>query len=117
LSALVEAVVVTVSVAVTAELPLMVTEAGMLQVGISVGFAMLVVTAQERSTAPVKPFDGVTVIFAVLPLVAPGLSVIEPLLLNVKLPATVVPLVTVTFTTVVSVIFPVVASVPVTVTA
>jgi hypothetical protein len=93
------------------------TDAGTPQVGESVGLAMAVVTAQERFTVPVKPFEGVTVMVAVLPLVAPGLTVMEPPWLNAKLALTVVPPVTVTLTTVVAVIFPVLRSVPVTVTA
>jgi hypothetical protein len=107
------AVVASVSVAVAA-LPLIVTDEGMLHVGVSTGFVMLVVTAHDKLTCPVNPFDGVTVTTAVLPLVAPGLTVIAPLLLNVK-PATAEEPVTVTVKLVDAVIFPVVASVPVTV--
>jgi len=63
--------VVTVSVAVEAAVPLMATDAGTLQVGGSVGLVIAVVTAQERFTVPVKPFEGATVMVAELPLVAP----------------------------------------------
>jgi hypothetical protein len=44
-----------------------------------------VVTAQESVTVPVNEFDGVTEMVAVLPVVAPGLTVMVPLLVRVKL--------------------------------
>jgi hypothetical protein len=79
-------VVVAVSVEVTAVVLVMEAEVGeRLQVGALVGFDSEVVTAQVSATVPVKEFDGVTVIVEVLPLVAPGLTVIEPLLLRAKL--------------------------------
>jgi hypothetical protein len=108
------AVVVSVRVAVAAVLPLMVTEDEMLHVGLSTGFAMLVVTAHDKLTCPVNPEEGLTVTAVVLPLVAPGFTVIAPLLLNEKLAATEVP-VTIAEKLVEAVILPVVRSVPVTV--
>src|SRR5580700_9162679 len=116
LSAVVPAVVVTVRVAVAAAVPAIVTFAGTPQVGGSVGFASAVVTAQERFTCPVNPPDGVTVRLAVFPVDAPGVTVIAPLLLRLN-PADATTPVTVTFTMVVAVILPVVASTPVTVAA
>jgi hypothetical protein len=116
-AALVEAVVVTATVAVAAEVPLTVSEAGIVQDGRSFGLLMLVVTAHERFTSPVNPLDGVMVTVAVLPVVAPAWMLTGPLLANANdpLPAP-DPRVTVTFTAVVAEILPVVASVPVTVT-
>jgi hypothetical protein len=43
------------------------------------------VTAQVSATVPVNELDGVTVMVAVLPVVAPGLTVMAPLLVSVKL--------------------------------
>lgn len=113
-SALLEAaVVLTVKVAVAAPAPLIVTEDGIVQVGGSTGLEMLVLTAQVRFTWPVKPPEGVTLIVVVLPVVAPGATVMFPLLLSAK-PGRII--VTVTFTEVLAVIVPVAASAPVTVT-
>jgi hypothetical protein len=81
-----DAVVATVTVAVAAVVPLMVTEDGMLQVGGSLGLLMEVVTAQVRFTAPVNPPPGVTVTVDVLPVVAPAATVMAPLLLIVRVP-------------------------------
>ena len=68
-------VVETVSVAVCAVEPLIVTEGGaMLHVAGS--FAAAGVIAQVRLTVPVNPFDGVMVMVEVFPVVAPGSSVI-----------------------------------------
>ena len=111
----VAAVLFTVSVAVAALVPETVTEAGTLQVGALVGLTMLVVTAQERLTWPVKPPEGEALMVEVLPVVAPGAMVIPPLLLRLNPASAEVP-VTVTLTLVVAVILPVVASTPVTVT-
>lgn len=72
-----------------------------------------VVTAQLRFTVAAKPPEGVTVIVAVLPEVAPGAMVRLPLFVNVKLGLTGAG-VTETFTFVVSIIVRVAASVPVT---
>jgi hypothetical protein len=44
------------------------------------------VTAQDSVTVPVNVLAGVTVMVAVLPVVAPGLTVMLPLLVRVKLP-------------------------------
>ena len=85
------AVLTAVSVAVTAVVPLTVTEEEevpplpSLQVTASAELLTVVSTAQERATFPVKPPDGVTMIVEVFSLVAPGLIAIFPLLLNTKL--------------------------------
>jgi hypothetical protein len=72
-------VVVTVSVAFCAVAPEIVTEGVTAHVAGLVGFAGVVVTAQVRATAPVNPFDGVTVIVEVLPAVALASKVMGPL--------------------------------------
>ena len=75
--------VVMVSVLVAAVVPEMVTGEVTKQVGSTFpagGF----VSAQVRFTPPVNPFDGVAVIVEVLPVVAPGLTVIPPLLVSAK---------------------------------
>jgi hypothetical protein len=80
-------VVVAVSVDVCTDVLLIEIEAGeRLHVGALVPLEIEVDTAQVSATAPMKEFDGVTVIVEVLPLVAPGLTIIEPLLLRAKLP-------------------------------
>jgi hypothetical protein len=66
----VAAVVFTISVAVCAVSPLIVTDAGTLHVGGS--FAAVGVIAQLRLTTPVNPYHGVTEIVDVFPVVAPG---------------------------------------------
>jgi hypothetical protein len=71
------------------------------------------VTVQVRFTRPVNPFDGVTVIVAVSPVVAPATNVIGPLFVSVI--AGVGGAVTVTLTPVLEVSLPVATSVPVTV--
>jgi hypothetical protein len=48
-------------------------------------------TAQVRPTAPVSPFDGVTDIVEVLPVVAPAVTLMLPLLLSAKLGSRPVP--------------------------
>jgi hypothetical protein len=75
-AALVGAVVVMVSVAVTALAPVMLTGlvAPKLNVGGSVALVGLEVTAAVSVTLPVKPPLGVRVIVEVLPVVAPGLT-------------------------------------------
>ena len=79
LRAVVAAVVATVKVEVV------VAEAGFrLHVGASVAPDGLAVTAQVRLTVPVNEPDGVMVIVEVLPVVAPGETVIAPLFINVK---------------------------------
>ena len=116
-AALLEAVVATVTVVVAAEVPLTVTDAGIVQVGGSFGLEMLVVTAQEKSTSPVNPLAGVTVMVEVLPVVAPGAMVIAPPLVSANEPLPPLdPPVMVRFNAVDAVILPVVASAPVTVT-
>jgi hypothetical protein len=52
------------------------------QVGGSFGLVIDVVTAQVRVTLPVKPPPGVTVIVDVLPVVAPAVTEILPLLVS-----------------------------------
>ncbi len=71
------AVVETVSVAVTAEVPVMATVLvePKLTVGRSFAFAGEEVTFDVRSTLPVKPVTGVRVTCTVSPVVAPGASV------------------------------------------
>jgi hypothetical protein len=78
-------VVVAVSVAVSAEVPLMETDVGeRLHVGVLTGFETLVVTAQVSVTVPVNEFDGVTVMSEVLLLVAPAVTVMLPPLERAK---------------------------------
>jgi cell division ATPase FtsA len=75
----------------TAAVPVMVTALGeRLQVGASTTLAGVVETAQERFTLPVRPPDGVAEIVdvPVLPVAAPRLMVILPLLLSVKVTGT-----------------------------
>jgi hypothetical protein len=69
-----------VSVAVCTPAPVMPTDDGMLQVTGLVAFAGAVVTEQLNATVPVKPLEGVTVMVDVLPVVAPGSTVMAPLL-------------------------------------
>ena len=79
-------VVVAVRVAVCTEVSLIVTEVGeRLHVGSLTGFETLVVTVQESETEPVNEFDGVTEMVDVLPVVAPAVTLIAPLLLREKL--------------------------------
>jgi len=73
-SALVGAVVFSVSVAVCAVLPLMVTEVGD-RLHVTGSTVNAGVTEQLRLMAPVNPFAGVTVIVEVFPVVAPGATV------------------------------------------
>jgi hypothetical protein len=106
-------VVVTVSVPIRAPVPVMSTVGVTEQVAGLVGLAGAVVTEQVRFTTPVNAFDGVTVIVAVSPEVAPATKLSEPLLLSVI--AGVGGAVTVTPTPVLDVILPVATSAPVTV--
>ena len=62
--------VVTVSVAACAVVPLMVTELVTPQVAGLIAPVGMVVRAQVRLTAPIKPFAGVTVMVDVLPVAA-----------------------------------------------
>jgi len=105
--------VLTVSVAVCAPVPVTSTDVPTAHVAGLVGLAGVVVTAQLKSTTPVKLFEGVTVIVAVSPVVAPATKLSAPLLLSVMpgVPAAV----TVTFTGVDPVTLPVAASLPFTV--
>jgi hypothetical protein len=105
------AVLLTVIVAVTAEVPLMSTEDGMLHVGGAIAPEGLDVREHLRMTAPTKPAAGVTAIVEVLPEVAPALTVTavpDKSKLPVELPA-----LTVRFTVPFAVVEPLV---PVTVT-
>lgn len=78
-SALVAAVVVTVSVEVCAAVPLIVSEVGE-RLHVTGSTASIGATEQLRLTVPVNPFAGVTVMAAVFPVVAPDLMVsAEPL--------------------------------------
>jgi hypothetical protein len=74
-------VVATVTVALPAVVPVMSTgELATVHVGTLV--PVVGVTAQVNATAPVNPPPGVTVIVDVLPVVAPAITVIAPLLLR-----------------------------------
>lgn len=84
-----------------------------LKVGGSVAPAGLDVSAAVRATLPVNPALGVTVMVAVLPVVAPAATVMPPLLVSAKVGGG-TKAVTVTPTMVVCVIAP---DTPVTVTA
>ena len=76
--ALVAAVVKIVSVELCAAVPAIVTELGVkVQVGESLSATGVI--EQVRSTVPVNPFDGVTVIVTVFPVVAPGAMLSEEL--------------------------------------
>ena len=77
--ALVAAVVFIVSVELCAPVPVIVTEVGV-KVHVGVSLAATGVIEQVRFTVPVNPFDGVTVIDTVFPVVAPGA------MLSVELP-------------------------------
>jgi len=79
--AAVAAVVLTVSVAVPAVVPVIATGELTEQVGGSVSFVGVI--AQLKVTLPVNPPPGVTVIVDVFPVVAPGAIVIAPLFVNV----------------------------------
>ena len=83
-AAVVAAVVVRVSEEVCAVVPLIVTEAGE-SAQVAESLAAAGVMAQVRATAPVNPPEGVTLIVEVLPVVAPGLAVMFPLLVRAKL--------------------------------
>jgi hypothetical protein len=86
-AALAAAVVLTVTVEVWAVAPLIVTEAGeTLHVAGSLAAAGL--TAQVKATAPLNPPAPVTLMVEVLLVLAPGLTVMLPLLLRAKLGGT-----------------------------
>jgi hypothetical protein len=68
----------------TDEVPVIFTVDGMLHVGRSLAPPGDVVTAQERSTTPTNPFEGVTVTIEVLPDVAPAATEMDPLFLRAK---------------------------------
>ena len=74
--------VLTLRVAVAGVVPEMVTDVGIEQVGASDAPAGELVSEQERLTPPVNPFSGVAVIVTVFPEVAPGLTLMMPLLLE-----------------------------------
>jgi len=77
--------VAAVSVEVAAAVPLTETDAGLrLQDGGLVALVGELVTAQERVTVPVNELDGVTVM-VVVPVAAPGLTVMLPLFDKEKL--------------------------------
>lgn len=109
---LVAAVVLTVSVEVSAPAVIETDVGASVHVGASIAPDGLDVTEQDRLTAPVNEFFGVTVIVDVFPEVAPGLTEMFPLLVRAKVGAAAA--VTVTLTVVLDVIAP---DVPVTVTA
>jgi hypothetical protein len=105
--------VVTVRVPVTAPVPVTSTVELTPHVAGLVGDVGVVVTAQVKLTLPVNPFDGVTVMVAASPVVAPAANASAPLLLSAIAGGG--GAVTVTLTGVLDVILPVAASVPVTV--
>lgn len=72
------------SVEVCAAVPEIVTEAGE-SAQVAGSLAAVGATAQVSATAPVSPPDGVTVMVEVLPVVAPGLTVMLPLFERAKL--------------------------------
>jgi len=76
-------VVATVNVPLAALAPVMSTVGVTVQPAGLVAPAGVVVTTQVRSTLPVNPFDGVTVMVAVSPVVAPATKLSAPLLLRV----------------------------------
>jgi hypothetical protein len=78
-SALVAAVVKTVNVVVCAPVPVIVTELGE-RLHVAGSLAATGLIEQVRLTVPVNPFAGVTVMVAVLPVVAPGTILIDELL-------------------------------------
>lgn len=88
--AVVGAVVATVRVPVPFEAPVMLTGdvAPKPKVGGSTAPDGLDARIAVRVTLPVKPPLGITVIVAVLPVVAPGAMVMLPLLVSVKVGAT-----------------------------
>ena len=104
---------VTVRVPVTAPVPVTSTVELTPHVAGLVGDVGVVVTAQVKLTLPVNPFDGVTVMVAASPVVAPAANASAPLLLSAIAGGG--GAVTVTLTGVLDVILPVAASVPVTV--
>ena len=88
--------VATVRVSVIAAAPVMVTE---FDVKLHVAGLVAPVgpaTAHVRLTAPVNPFDGVAVIVDVLPVVAPAVMLMLPLLVRAKLETGAVLTVTIT---------------------
>jgi len=107
------AAVATVAVEVPAVAPVILTELGL---KVTVGGLVAPegpLTDAAKATLPVKPFEGVTVMTEVFPVVAPWANIRDAgLALRLMFGATV----TVTLTGVVPMIFPVAASVPVTVT-
>jgi hypothetical protein len=76
-----EAVVLTVKVAVTAVLPVIATEAGTEHVGGTVALGPML---QDKLTVPVNPPEGAIVTTEVFPVVAPRVTVMPPLLVNEK---------------------------------
>jgi hypothetical protein len=77
-AAVVAAVVLIVSVEVCAVFPLIVTEGGA-RLQVTGSLAAVGLIEQLKLTVPVNPFDGVTEIVAVFPVVAPGSIFIVPL--------------------------------------
>jgi hypothetical protein len=107
-------VVETVSIPVSAPVPVISTDVVTPHVAGLVGLDGVVVTAQVKFTLPVNPFDGVTVMVAVSPVVAPAIKLSAPLFVS-AIPGT-GGAVTVMLTGVDPVTFPVAESLPLTVT-
>ena len=57
---------------------MIVMDVGTVQVGALAGLEMVIVTAQERFTCPVSPPEGMIVTKELLPLIAPGATVMLP---------------------------------------
>jgi hypothetical protein len=89
-------VVATVRVSVIAAAPVMVTEFDMKLHVAGLVAPVGLATTQVRLTAPVNPFDGVAVIVDVLPVVAPAVMLMLPLLVRAKLGSDAVATATVT---------------------
>jgi hypothetical protein len=104
--------VFSVSVAVSAAVPVISTDEVTPQVVGLIGEAGVAVTAHVRFTFPVNAPAGVVVIVTVLPVVAPAWKLIAPLFVSAMLGGAF----TVTLTGVDDVTLPVTASFPVTVT-
>lgn len=79
---MVPAAVVTITVSVAAVVPAMLTDFEDIAQVAGLDGLLVLVTTQLRLTAPVKPPDGVRVMVEVLPLVAPAVTVMLPLLLS-----------------------------------
>jgi hypothetical protein len=71
-------VVFTVASATAGKTPFKASEVGTEQVGKLAGLAIVVLTAQERFTWPVRPSNGMTETYVVLPVELPGATFNDP---------------------------------------